>query len=220
MSSNKRFSDKAVGKAICAGTVAVVLTTTGSWSVLAHQNSPTTSKKDPASMAKPRNSGQTAGKTPMAADSRFAKDAAQAGMAEVKLGQLAQEKGSNEAVKRFGKRMVDDHSKAGDKLKDAASRDNVTLPTDISTKDQATYDRLSKLSGAAFDRAYARGMVKDHQTVIAAFQREARSGKSESLKSFASETLPTLEDHLKEAKEVMKTVGGTAASKTAKKNRS
>jgi putative membrane protein len=59
-------------------------------------------------------------------------------------------------------------------------------------------------------------MVNDHQTDVAAFEKEARSGKSESLKSFASETLPTLKDHLKEAKEMMKTVGGTAATKSAK----
>jgi putative membrane protein len=157
-----------------------------------------------------RTSGKAVG------DSHFAKEAAQGGMAEVKLGQLAQEKGSNDSVKSFGKRMVDDHSKAGDKLKEAASKENITLPTDISLKDQATYNRLSKLSGAVFDRAYAKDMVKDHETDVAAFQKEANGGKSDSLKSFASETLPTLQGHLKEAKEMMKTVGGASASKSAK----
>jgi putative membrane protein len=112
--------------------------------------------------------------------------------------------------------MVDDHSKVGEKLKEVASRESVTLPSDISAKDQATYDRLSKLSGAAFDRAYARDMVKDHETDIAAFQKEANVGKSVSLKSFASETLPTLQDHLKQAKAMNKTVGGTTAAKGAK----
>ena len=213
---NKRFLETKAGKAIYVGTVTVVLTAVGSWAVLAHQDSPTTSKKDQGSVAEPRESGKASAKTSMAADSRFAKEAAQGGMAEVKLGQLAQDKGSNDAVKSFGKRMVDDHSKAGDKLKEAASKENVTLPTDISAKDQAIYDRLSKLNGAAFDRAYAKDMVKDHQTDVAAFQKEASSGKSESLKSFASETLPTLQDHLKQAKEMMKTVGGTTASKNAK----
>jgi putative membrane protein len=150
------------------------------------------------------------------ADTHFAKEAAQGGMAEVKLGQLAQEKGSNDAVKSFGKRMVDDHSKAGDKLKEVAAKESITLPTDISAKDQATYDRLAKLNGAAFDRAYAKGMVADHQTDVAAFQKEANGGKNDSLKSFASETLPTLQDHLKEAKEMMKAVAGTSASKKAK----
>jgi len=151
-------------------------------------------------------------------DAHFAKEAAQGGMAEVKLGQLTEEKGSNGAVKSFGKRMVDDHSKANDKLKEVASRESITLPSDLSAKDQVTYYRLSKLNGAAFDRAYARDMVKDHETDIAAFQKEANGGKDDSLKSFASETLPTLQDHLKQAKEMMKSVGGTSAAKKTKAN--
>lgn len=215
---NKRFLETKAGKAIYVGAVTTVLTAVGSWAVLAHQDSPTISKKDQGSMSAPRESGKASAKSSMAADSRFAKEAAQGGMAEVKLGQLAQDKGSNDAVKSFGKRMVDDHSKAGEKLKEAASKENVTLPTEISAEDQAIYDRLSKLSGAAFDRAYAKDMVKDHQTDVAAFQKEANGGKSESLKSFASDTLPTLQDHLKEAKEMMKAVGGTTASKNAKTN--
>jgi len=213
---NKRFLETKAGKAIYVGAVTTVLTAVGSWAVLAHQDSPTTSKKDQGSVAEPRESGKASAKTSMVADSRFAKEAAQGGMAEVKLGQLAQDKGSNDAVKTFGKRMVDDHSRAGDKLKEAAFKENVMLPTDISAKDQAIYDRLSKLNGSAFDRAYAKNMVKDHQADVAAFQKEANGGKSESLKSFASDTLPTLQDHLKEAKEMMKTVGGTTASKNAK----
>jgi putative membrane protein len=208
MRLNKFFKTKA-GKAIYVGSVTVVLSAIGSWAVLAHQDTPAAK------------ANTSTGSRPSIADTHFAKEAAQGGMAEVKLGQLAQDKGSNDSVKNFGKRMVDDHSKAGDKLKDVASQENITLPTDISAKDQATYDRLSKLNGAAFDRAYARDMVKDHQTDVAAFQKEANSGKVDSLKSFASETLPTLQDHLKEAKEMMKSVAGSsAASKNAKANNS
>jgi putative membrane protein len=214
---NKRFLETKTGKSIYVGTVTVFLSAVGSWAVLAHQDNPTTTKKDQGSMAEPRESSKTSsGKTSMAGDSHFAREAAQGGMAEVKLGQLAQDKGSSDAVKSFGKRMVDDHSKANDKLKDVASKENMTLPTDVSAKDKATYERLSKLSGAAFDRAYAKDMVKDHQTDVAAFQKEANGGKSDSLKSFASETLPTLQDHLKEAKQMMSSVSGTRASKSAK----
>jgi putative membrane protein len=203
--SLKKFLETKAGKAIYVGCVTVTLSAVGSWAVLAHQDSPSTKKT--TSTAKTR---------PAVGDTHFAKEAAQGGMAEVKLGQLAQEKGSNDSVKTFGKRMVDDHSKAGDKLKEVASRENIALPSDLSVKDQATYDRLSKLNGAAFDRAYARDMVKDHETDVAAFQREANGGKDDSLKSFASETLPTLQDHLKQAKEMMKTVGGAAAAKSGK----
>src|ERR1700688_510896 len=202
--SMKKFLGTKTGKAIYVGVVTITLSAVGSWAVLAHQDSPSATK---TTAAKSR---------PAVGDVHFAKEAAQGGMAEVKLGQLAEEMGSNDTVKSFGKRMVDDHSKAGDKLKEVASRESIALPTDISAKDQAIYDRLSKLNGAAFDRAYARDMVKDHETDVAAFQREANAGKTDSLKSFASQTLPTLQDHLKQAKEMMKTVGGATAAKSTK----
>jgi putative membrane protein len=151
-------------------------------------------------------------------DSDFAKQAAQGGMAEVKLGQLAQDKGTSDAVKEFGKKMVDDHSAANDKLKTVAQQENVTLPSDISKRDQATYDKLAKLSGEAFDRAYARDMVKDHQNDIAAFQQEASNGQDPQIKSFASDTLPTLQDHLKMAREMMHTVSPSNAAKSGPGN--
>ena len=207
--SLKKFLGTKTGKAVYVGFVTLTLSAIGSWAVLAHQDSPATASTRTAA-AKSR---------PAMGDAHFAKEAAQGGMAEVKLGQLAQEKGANDSVKSFGRRMVDDHSKAGNKLKEVASRENITLPTDISAKDQAMYDTLSKLNGAAFDRAYARDMVKDHETDVAAFQKEANAGKDDSMKSFASETLPTLQDHLKQAKEMMTTVGGgTSASKSTKAN--
>jgi len=204
--SMKKFLETNTGKAIYVGCVTITLSAIGSWAVLAHQDSPR--KSTTAASATSKSSARSA--TP---DAHFAKEAAQGGMAEVKLGQLAQEKGANDSVKSFGKRMVEDHSKAGDKLKEVASRESITLPTDLSAKDQAIYDRLSKLDGAAFDRAYARDMVKDHETDVAAFEREANGGKNNSLKTFASETLSTLQDHLKQAKQMMKTVGGPTAAK-------
>jgi putative membrane protein len=211
--SMKKFLETKTGKAIYVGCVTVTLSAVRSWAVLAHQDAPA-SQSTTAASATSKSSTRSA--TP---DVHFAREAAQGGMAEVKLGQLAQEKGSSDTVKTFGKRMVDDHSKAGDKLKEVASHESITLPSDLSAKDQATYDRLSKLNGAAFDRAYARDMVKDHETDVAAFQKEANAGKNDSLKSFASETLPTLQDHLKQAKEMMKTVGGATAAKGAKETK-
>ena len=211
--SMKKLLETKTGKAIYVGCVTMTLSAVGSWAVLAHQDTPA-SKSTTAASATSKSSTRSA--TP---DVRFAKEAAQGGMAEVKLGQLAQEKGSSDTVKSFGKRMVDDHSKAGDKLKEVASHESITLPSDLSAKDQATYDRLSKLNGAAFDRAYARDMVKDHETDVAAFQKEANAGNNDSLKSFASETLPTLQDHLKQAKEMMKTVGGATAAQGAKETK-
>jgi len=144
-------------------------------------------------------------------DDTFAMHAASGGMAEVKLGELAEKNGSSEAVKNFGKRMVEDHSKANDQLKDVAAKNNITLPTTMNSSDRATYNRLSKLSGTQFDKAYMKDMVVDHEKDISEFKREASAGKNEEVKTFASDTLPTLESHLKEAKSVDREVAGTNA---------
>jgi len=130
------------------------------------------------------------------ADNTFAMKAAQGGMAEVQLGQLAKDHAKSQAVKDFGDRMVTDHTKANDELKSIASKKGITLPTSIDAKDQATYDRLSKLNGAEFDRAYMADMVKDHQTDVAEFRRESQNGNDADLKEFAGKTLPTLQEHL------------------------
>jgi putative membrane protein len=134
-----------------------------------------------------------------ALDSNWIMKAAQGGMAEVELGKLAQSRSSSDAVKQFGQRMVDDHSKANDELSRIAASKGVTLPTSLSAKDQATKDRLSKLNGDAFDRAYMNDMVKDHHADITEFQREANTGKDPDVKAFAGNTLPTLQEHLRMA---------------------
>jgi putative membrane protein len=133
-------------------------------------------------------------------DQAFVLEAAKGGMAEVEVGKLAVDKASNADVKKFGQRMVDDHSKANDELKAIASSKHITLPASLDAKDKAMYDRLSKLSGAAFDRAYMQAMVTDHVTDVAAFKREAQTGNDPEVKAFAAKTLPTLEDHLKMAR--------------------
>jgi putative membrane protein len=149
-------------------------------------------------------------------DAEFTKAAAQGGMAEVKLGELAEQKAANQAVKDFGQRMVKDHTQADQNLKTAAANENISLPTEMSSKDQATYDRLSKLSGPSFDRAYTRDMVRDHEADVAAFRHEASSGKDATIKSFASQTLPTLEDHLKQARETLQEVAPKASASLGK----
>jgi putative membrane protein len=135
----------------------------------------------------------------MNSDHMFAMKAAQGGMAEVKLGQLATQKASSQDVKSFGQQMVDDHSKAGDELKALASRKGITIPDGLNAKDQATYDKLSKLSGADFDRAYMKDMVADHKTDVGEFRRESTRGTDPDLKAWAAKTLPTLEHHLQMA---------------------
>jgi putative membrane protein len=136
------------------------------------------------------------------ADRGFVKKAAEGGLAEVELGKLATEKASSDEVKKFGQRMVDDHSKANDQLKQVASKVGVTLPDKLNPKDQATKDRLSKLSGEQFDAAYMRDMVKDHTKDVAEFRHESQSAKNDEVKKFAVQTLPTLQDHLQQAKSI------------------
>jgi putative membrane protein len=146
-------------------------------------------------------------------DQAFVMDAAKGGMAEVELGKLAVEKASNADVKKFGQRMVDDHSKANDELKMVVSTKNITLPSGPNATQKATYDRLSKLSGAQFDAAYMRDMVNDHVKDVAAFRREAQGGKDSDIKAFAAKTLPTLEDHLKMARMTDQQVVSASSSK-------
>jgi putative membrane protein len=153
-----------------------------------------------------------AAKTP--SDKQFAREAAAGGLAEVKLGQLAVDKGNSDVVKTFGQKMVDDHSKANSELQALATKSNISLPTTASPADRATYDRLSKLSGGAFDRAYARDMVQDHIHDVGAFKQEANYGKDPAIKAFASATLPTLVDHLKMARDMKLAVSGTAKAPT------
>jgi len=145
-------------------------------------------------------------------DNKFIVEAGQGGMAEVKLGQLAQEKASNPAVKEFGAQMVTDHSKANDELKGIASQKSVAIPDSLTSKDNALYNRLSALSGDQFDHAYIAAMVKDHQTDVAEFRKESQSGKDSDVKSFATKTLPTLEHHLQMAKDAQMKLGGSGGS--------
>src|SRR5579884_108449 len=93
------------------------------------------------------------------ADTSFMKDAAQGGMAEVKLGTLAQQNAMSDRVKMFGKRMVDDHSKLNMQAQQVASQKNITLPTDVSSKQKSDYEMLSKKTGSDFDKAYISMMV-------------------------------------------------------------
>jgi putative membrane protein len=169
----------------------------GCWAALAYQNDSAPAAKSTVS------------------DTQFAKKAAEGGMAEVKMGQLAQQKGTADSVKKFGARMVEDHTKAGDELKGVAAQEKITLPADMNSKDKAMYEMLSKLSGAAFDRAYARNMVRDHEEDIADFNKEANNGHNPAVKDFATQNLPTLQDHLKDAKEMRQNVapGNPAATK-------
>lgn len=130
------------------------------------------------------------------ADMKFAMTAAQDGMTEVELGRLAVQKGTSDAVKQFGQRMIDDHTAANQQLMQLATSRGMTLPTTLDAKHAAMVQKFQSLSGAAFDRAYAKQMVRDHRKAVDLFQKEADRGADADLKAFASQTLPTLQGHL------------------------
>lgn len=148
-----------------------------------------------------------------APDRTFMEKAARGGMAEVQMGQLAADKASSQKVKEFGERMVKDHSEANDKLKGIASSKGVALPDSLDAKDKALYNRLSALSGAAFDKAYMRAMIQDHNMDVADFRNESKMAKDQDLSAFAASTLPTLEEHLRMAKKAGSEVGAIAEGK-------
>jgi putative membrane protein len=148
----------------------------------------------PAQSDSQKRAGEIANR--LSSDANFANSAAQGGRAEVEMAKLAEGHASSDSVKQFAQRMIDDHTKANDELKQVASQKSMTLPTGISAKDQATMDHLSKLNGAEFDRAYMMHMVADHKKDVTEFKREADRGTDPDVKAFASKTLPTLEEHL------------------------
>jgi putative membrane protein len=129
---------------------------------------------------------------------KFIKDAIEANYAEIDAGKLAQEKGNSEAVKQYGAMLVKDHTDSNDKAKQVASQLGVDPPTGASVTQKATYLKWKVLSGDTFDRTFAKDMVKDHQATIEEFQAESK--KSDPAGTFAQQTLPTLQNHLREAR--------------------
>jgi putative membrane protein len=140
----------------------------------------------------------------------FAMKAADGGMAEVELGRLAAQKASNDRVKQFGQKMVDDHSKANNDLKAAAGQEGIELPADTSAKDKKLMQKLSGLSGAEFDKAYMDAMVKDHVEDVHEFEKAAKAPGDSPVKTFATNTLPTLKDHLQMARDIDSELKGGA----------
>jgi putative membrane protein len=145
----------------------------------------------------------------VSADESFVKEAAAGGMAEVELGRLATEKAASARVKSFGQKMVADHGTANDSLKSLAASKQIAMNTSVDAAHRARYDRLKSLSGSNFDRAYVTSLLTDHEKDVAAFRREATSGRDPDVKAWAAKTLPTLEEHLNMVQDLRKEVVAT-----------
>lgn len=136
-----------------------------------------------------------------AADRSFADKVALAGMTEIDASRLALEKSKDESIRAFAQHMIDDHTKAADALKAAASKEGITLPSELDAKHQVAIDELRAVSAAQFDAAYKAQMVADHKDAVALLKKEASSPQS-AVQEFASSALPTIESHLKMAEDL------------------
>lgn len=129
-------------------------------------------------------------------DKAFVRQALQGGMAQVQLGQLALQKSSNPDVKQFAQKVVDDHTKLGDAMKQVAQQMNVKPPDSLSGKDKSTITKLNALNGDAFDKAYIKDMVKDHKQDEKEFKQEAENTSNPALKSLVSQGGQMIGQHL------------------------
>lgn len=129
----------------------------------------------------------------------FTKKAYQDGMTEVRLGRQAQQQSTNAEIQAYGRMLEKDHLQADIKLRATAMVNDMTLPMELTSEQQSTLDKLAGLRGADFDRQFLQVAIQAHQKAITAFKTQAQSGSNANLRSFASKTEPTLEDHLKMA---------------------
>lgn len=140
-------------------------------------------------------------------DQQFMMKAAQGGLMEVEAARLGQEKATSNEVKEYARKLEQDHSKANDKLKAIAAQKNVDLPTDPG-EHRAMLDKIKGLSGDEFDKAFMKMQVQHHKKDVSQFQKQADRAMDSDVRSFAAATLPTLQEHLKQAQELQASTRG------------
>ena len=137
-----------------------------------------------------------------AADASFVQMAAQGGMAEIQMGQLADSTSKSKAVKAYAEQMIKDHTTANDQLKQIATAKGAVLPTGVNDEQQKTMTMLQGEKGRKFDHDYIASQVEDHTTMVSTFQTESTSSSDPDLKNFAATTLPIVQEHLTEAQKL------------------
>lgn len=130
---------------------------------------------------------------------KFIKETAQNGIAEVNMAKLGTQKAQDPEVKEFAQKLVADHSKLNDEVKELASKKGIALATEVDSKHQQMIDHLSSLSGAEFDKAFAMHMAKGHKKSIANFKKASTNNDDTEVRTFAKNALPILEEHLRMA---------------------
>jgi putative membrane protein len=141
------------------------------------------------------------------ADMPFIRQAGSSNQMEIRLGQVAQSRGSNSAVKQFGQRMVDDHTRLQNQLTAVVTNTGVSYTPTMDSRHQQLASRLERLSGADFDRAYMQAMIQTHQDAVNQFQAQSQSARSTQVRNLASGSLPLLQQHLSLALQVGSQVG-------------
>jgi putative membrane protein len=129
-------------------------------------------------------------------DAKFAVDAANGGMTEIALSQLAESRSVNNKIKDFAAMMVTDHSKAGAELGAIAKKKNITLPDSVSADSKKAIDDMTKKTGDSFDKAYVSKMIDDHKGAATLFENASKNVKDPDLNAFAVKTLPVINAHL------------------------
>jgi putative membrane protein len=152
------------------------------------------------------------------ADRKFIEDAAEGGMMEVQVGQLAESKATDPGVKNFGETLVKDHTKANNELVQLANSKHVDLPAGPSHGERRDIEKMGKLSGKDFDKKFVAMGVKDHEKDIKKFEKASGKVKDPELKAWIDKTLPTLREHLAMAQKLEKgdaaAMGNRGANKT------
>jgi len=137
-------------------------------------------------------------------DQKFMMMAAKGGMMEIEMGRLALQKSTNDSVRQYAQKMIDDHTMAGDELKQLAASKGVMLPMNVDAKHMAMMAKMQKMSGMDFDMMYVKEVgVKAHQDMEKLYMKESMRGKDMQAKAFAAKTLPVVRMHLQMAREWM-----------------
>lgn len=128
-------------------------------------------------------------------DRRFLEEAAEGGLAEVQLGQLALTKADNAQVKAYGQRMVTDHTMLNKDLKPFAEKEGVAAPTGLNTADKTEFDKLNGLTGVDFDEEYVACMMKDHKKDQMEFRHEVSMTSNPQLRMAVSKGEKVITEH-------------------------
>jgi len=150
---------------------------------------------------------------PYSADKDFIRNVAESSATERELGKLAQDKASSGDVKEFGKRMVEANTQTSEQMQKAAAALNVPISTEPPRKAKKAQDKLAKLSGADFDRAYAKMAADEQKQAVKQYDREAKNGKVPAVRDFASKNLPAEQERQKQAEELAGTAKAPAAER-------